>query len=52
MLDAVTLTGTDGRQVGAADLTSTFRIGAAQVVEADVDSFRMIVLPGTAIRWR
>jgi lipoprotein-anchoring transpeptidase ErfK/SrfK len=33
-----------GDTVGAADVTSTFTIGDAQVVKADVNSFRMIVL--------
>jgi lipoprotein-anchoring transpeptidase ErfK/SrfK len=30
--------------VGAADVTSTFRIGRAQIVKADATSFRMIVI--------
>ena len=33
-----------GDTVGAADVTSTFTIGDAQVVKADVNSFRMVVL--------
>ena len=33
-----------GDTVGAADITSTFKIGDAQVVKADVNSFRMVVL--------
>jgi lipoprotein-anchoring transpeptidase ErfK/SrfK len=33
-----------GGQFGAADVTSTFSIGRAQVVKADVNSFQMIVV--------
>jgi lipoprotein-anchoring transpeptidase ErfK/SrfK len=33
-----------GDTVGAADVTSTFTIGDAQVVKADVNSFRMVVV--------
>ncbi|MGI5127121.1 L,D-transpeptidase [Pseudonocardia sp. CA-107938] len=33
-----------GGAVGAADVSSTFTIGRAQIVKADVNSFRMIVL--------
>ena len=33
-----------GDTVGAADFSSTFTIGDAQVVKADVNSFRMVVL--------
>ena len=33
-----------GDTVGAADFSSTFSIGDAQVVKADVNSFRMVVL--------
>lgn len=33
-----------GDTVGAADVTSTFTVGDAQVVKADVNSFRMVVL--------
>lgn len=33
-----------GGAVGAADLSSTFTIGRAQIVKADVNSFRMIVI--------
>ncbi|MFC4950365.1 L,D-transpeptidase [Pseudonocardia sp. GCM10023141] len=33
-----------GGAVGAADITSTFQIGRSQIVKADVNSFRMIVI--------